>query len=59
VAQAAAHHLDGDAAVDQFAGMRVAELVDADPDAFSGAALLPPAVGAPMDSYARWSVPLV
>ena len=41
VAQAAAHHFDGDAAVDQLAGMRVAELVDADPGA-SAAVLLPP-----------------
>src|SRR5262249_4046260 len=44
VAEAAAHDLDGDAAVDQLAGVRVAELVDADPGAGGGAVLLPPAV---------------
>jgi len=59
VAQAAAHHLDGDAADDQLAAMRVAQLVDADPGAFSCAVLLPPAVDAPTVSYAGWSVPVV
>ena len=44
VAQAAAHHLDGHAAVDQLAGVRVAELVDADPGVGGGAVLLPPVV---------------
>ena len=44
VAQAAAHDLDGDAAVDQLGGVRVAELVDADPSTGGNAVLLPPVV---------------
>jgi hypothetical protein len=44
VTEAAAHDLDGDAAVDQLAGVGVTELVDADPGTGSGAVLLPPAV---------------
>src|SRR5271166_2688629 len=44
VAEAAAYDLDGDAAVDQFGGVGVAELVDADPGAGGGAVFLPPAV---------------
>jgi hypothetical protein len=44
VAEAAAHDLDGDAAVDQLGGVGVAELVDADPGTGGGAVLLPPVV---------------
>ena len=43
VAEAAAYDLDGHAAVDQLGGVRVAELVDADPGT-GGLVLLPPAV---------------
>src|SRR5215472_18063473 len=44
VTEAPAHHLDGDAAVDQLGGVRVAKLVDADPGTGGGAVLRPPAV---------------
>ena len=67
VAEAAAHDLDGHAAVDQLGGVRVAELVDADPGAGGGAVLLPPAVrrvvgqraAAAVDADARNSGPEV
>jgi hypothetical protein len=44
MAEAAAHDLDGHAAVDQLGGVRVAELVDADLNTGGGAVLLPPTV---------------
>jgi hypothetical protein len=44
VAQAAAHDLDGDAAVDQLGGVRVAELVDAGLSTSGNAVFLPPVV---------------
>ena len=44
VTEAAAHDLDGHAAVDQFGSVCVAELVDADPGAGGGTVLLPPVV---------------
>jgi hypothetical protein len=44
VTQTAADDLDGHAAVDQLGGVRVAELVDADPGADGGTVLFPPVV---------------
>ena len=44
VAEAAAHDLNGNAAVDQLGGVGMAELVDADPGAGCGAVFLPPVV---------------
>src|SRR5258708_22842782 len=45
VAETAAHGFDGDSAVDQFGGVSVAELVDADADTGRGAVDAPAMVG--------------
>jgi hypothetical protein len=45
VAETTAHSLDGDAGVDEFGGVGVAQLVDVDLDACGGAVGLPAVVG--------------
>jgi hypothetical protein len=45
VSESAAYGFDGDAGVDEFGGVGVAELVDVDVDARRGAVARPPVVG--------------